>query len=205
MLKRISVKILGSGNPKTEEVVMAEGTTPATLKSSLKAPTDYQVYRKSTKQYLKDDADLNSILNDGEDLELTPKSKLGALSWELFFSIFTVWKLIRPENGNNDIAPVKEYNLEEELREFGFSRYEENDFIGWLITDRSAYYCLLQWYGRGEYELFIRDPPINALQGFHGPCFFHISDNCYVVHFNSETPPVVKLRKLQRYLKKVGG
>ena len=97
MQKRITIRILGSPSPELEDVELEPGTTVTDIKRELNIPMEYKAYRIATKKYLKDSTDLYKVLDDGEKIEMQPKSELGSSGGgrsSLFFLFLNLWQLI---------------------------------------------------------------------------------------------------------------
>jgi hypothetical protein len=100
------------------------------------------------------------------------------------------------------IIPAEKLGVDAELKNLGWKKVGL-DYYGILKAKHIIYECCLRRRGRGDYDILINNPPIEALVGSHGLCFALVMENWYSVHFNGYDNPVIKIAKLEQYLREV--
>ncbi|MBA3045313.1 MAG: hypothetical protein FP824_03785 [Euryarchaeota archaeon] len=229
MTKKITAKILGTGSPVVKDLNIKEKTTPADVKRVINVPQTYQVYRVSTKTFLKDGQDLHGLLEEHEKLEISPESELGWLGEKissLFFSVeeenkievTNSWSMPPLEVGPQPFSYVQPPQAMPRLE----VSVEPAELIGaqaemanieWFPTDEGYAGFYTTWAGRKyqgkmsrKWSLFpryyIKDPPPNIFSGRHSHCFSIAIDGWYHCHFakGAGNNPLTLIRKVEEYL-----
>ena len=89
--KTITLTLVGTGNPQTEDVNIVKGTTVEDLKrasANLKKKTEYDFVRKATGEALNKGVDIFGILEDHEKVNASPNAEMGGMR-ELFSRLFS--------------------------------------------------------------------------------------------------------------------
>ena len=78
MVKKLAVLVRGTGNPQVKDIEISEGTTGNDLKRVLSVPRSFKIFRKSSNQFIEDNIDLHTMLEEGEKLEMSMPAELGS-------------------------------------------------------------------------------------------------------------------------------
>ena len=219
--KTITLIVVGTGNPKAEDVSIVKGTTVEDLKRaspSLKKRAEYTFVRKATGEALNKGVDLFEILEDHEKVDASPSAELGGMrdSISRFFSFssktlepaipkaYPSYEPLSYERPTIIATPIEQLGIDAQLEELGWM-VQGKGYEG-QIYGLGNYYAgnlIKSWSG---YKLYIFNPPTCVFYGRHMYCFMPQGDGWYFVHFvNGEDNPISMIRGTERYIAESGG
>lgn len=219
--KTITLIIVGTGNPKAEDVNIVKGSTTEDIKRSspnLKKKMEYTFVRKATGEALNKGVDLFEILEDHEKVDASPSAELGGMReaisrFFLFFSekqesvIPVVYPSYEPLSYKRPVIvakPIELLGTDAQMEELEWVMHG-NGFEGQIYGLGNNYVgnLIKSWSG---YKLYIFNPPACVFYGKHKNCFMPQGAGWYFVHFVSgDANPISMIRETERYIVESGG
>ncbi len=218
--KTITLTLVGTGKPQTEDIGIVKGTSPEDLKrvsKILEKDSNYTFQRRATGEILNKGVDIFGILEDHEKVNASPEATLGGLR-EAIASLFSFsdakdnkipiaypsYDYFSRDVPIIEAIPIEQLGLDAQLAELGWSS-SQNGYEGQIFVNGNHFPANLtkSWSG---YRLFIYSSSPSNFRGRHQHCFIHQRDGWYFVHFiKGENSPLSMIQTAKGYIAESGG
>jgi hypothetical protein len=228
--KKVTVRIVGTGNPVIRDATLEENTETTDLLRSLGLAAG-QITRIKTGETLQAGENLYKKLDEFEKLDVFPESNLGGGNAPSIFSRIKrrlgiesptyvrptpprPYTERKPQPSGNPfvrqsaihVLPSEMLGIDAELNAHGWKK-SGRGYFGKFKSSSGGWYDAVLMKKGSAYSAFIRYPSKKIISGRHGLCFNPCGDNWYSVHFSvgRDNHPLALIAVIQNYIYSVGG